>query len=210
MQISRSAVKVDGMTLLLDLATEVPGLLERADDLTSSDQHSDAAKLIEDMLALAGKIDRWHNSWSSWLVRSGFTVVAMERFPYMKTILGDDTTFEHAYKFPGFGVAYLHLIYWTCLCFLYAEILKIKGRYRDVPCSKPVMQIHRDLFQHVINMCQAVPWCCQPAAGSTGRFSLFVPLGFATKYFAKAGMFPQQKWCEKVGTIIYSSGIGPP
>ncbi|KAJ9622464.1 hypothetical protein H2203_006686 [Taxawa tesnikishii (nom. ined.)] len=209
LEISKEGSQTDMMTRLLDIAIKVPGLLEDTDNALGSGDEALAMKVMTDVVDALQRFHHWLTRWHDAIGEESYHLQDIEEFPaFVETC--DDRTFPKAFKFRSFQNGYLHCKYWLCRCFLQKAIMDLLARYPNLPCAWTPKEIDQDLLGDAINICQAIPYFCQPAASSTGRFSTFVPLRFVTLFFEARKMRAQQRWGEKVAATIYSQGIAPP
>ena len=143
------------------------------------------------------------------MARPAFTFVDVGEFKRFSSLCRN-MTFPLAVDFPVFLTGYLQSIYWLYMFTIHNTFAEVLKRYPDAKCVFSLDYLNKQVHQIAIYMCQMMPYFCEPAASSMGRFATFMPLIFSLKYFEARGMKDQLQWCQEVSEAVYKDGINPP
>lgn len=212
---------VDMATILYDSALQVPGVLERTDQLNSEspDHIADIDAILRDAKRLDAEIREWMADFkvrSKWLDPSEphlFWLTKIGNFPTF-TSLCSDRTIEEAYMFPSFMVAYLVLVCWDVQHFLRSAVQDLhKARYKAAtgwfPDAEDIVT-EEELTAYVMDMARCFPYMCEPVSSSTGIIGLFLPLRTVAWHFMKQGNWTMLKWVGAVRDSVFNKGMSPP
>lgn len=125
-----------------------------------------------------------------------------------------DRTFEFAFAFPSFPIAYLASLYWMCMHFLQTTVQRLHKLRHDVdhdwypPQEREVQE--DELLELVLNLCKTIPFFCEPIAGSTGHIGIFLPMRTAAIYFTQRGHWKYARWIGVVRNSVFTKGLAPP
>lgn len=69
-------------------------------------------------------------------------------------------------------------------------------------------QAEFDAETSAADLCMLIPWCTQPQNMAFSAVHSFMPLHFASSYYAKQGKVRQLAWCRKVSkSLVEKYGI---
>lgn len=210
----------DASTLFYDIAIQIPGLLERHDDLDLDSVT--AIRDVDDLLAesedLERKLREWFAGWRAWSTMSTRRQEIYETRPIEDfttfTLLCDDTTLTHAYTFPDFLIAYLHSLYWMSLYYMRSNTQSLHQHRHKIddnwyPSSEDVVP-QVELFDYILHLCRCIPFFVEPVSSSTGSIGIFLPMRCAAMYFAMHGHWEWLKWIGSVRNSVFVKGLSPP
>ncbi|OTA28178.1 hypothetical protein BTJ68_10872 [Hortaea werneckii EXF-2000] len=174
-----------------DAAIQVPGLLERYDDLSAGiGDGSTTVRDLEGLLAECGRIER--------KMRDCFW----------------GETFPHAYSFPSFSIAYLASLYWMCLHFLRTTVQQTHKLRHDLDLNwypDPEEEVNEEeLLELIFHLCKTIPFFCEPISGSTGHIGIFLPMRTAAIYFTQRGHWKFARWVGMIRSCVFTKGLAPP
>ncbi|GAB7359320.1 hypothetical protein MBLNU230_g5971t1 [Neophaeotheca triangularis] len=230
---------VDRSTWFCDVAVRLPGLLERHDRLADDIEVYEAGKadeswredgvkylllsnvdqLVTDCEMLELELRQWYYDWLA--MTNGEPKYTLEPIETFTTFTGlvTNRTFDHAYNFPNFMVGYLYSLYWLCiynmrvnlrsLCALreklesYSWTTFCKPRGPDWPSEE-------ELVGYVFDLCQCMPFFCEPISSATGNVGLFLPLRTAAFWFRDHAMWRHLVWIGEVREKCFVKGLSPP
>ncbi|KAK5122473.1 hypothetical protein LTR85_004057 [Meristemomyces frigidus] len=222
----------DSSTLFYDTAIQIPGVLERLDQLIQDPNlptphgettASDVDDLIQECERLESELRDWFADWQlRALLDQTFTpleggILYTERpiddFPTF-TSLCSDRTFDTAFTFPSFPVAYLASLYWMCLYFLRTSMQGLRKLRHEIDenwCPEADSAVVEDeLLMYVINLCRCLPFFCEPVSANTGQVGIFLPMRTAAIYFTSHGHWEYAKWIGAVRDSVFVKGLSPP
>lgn len=209
---------VDNSTLFYDTALQVPGVLERYDnlDLQSETLIEDIDAILIEAKRLEVEMKEWFGSFQAALKSDGkapWRLVDVEQFSTFAGLC-PDRTIDQAFEFPSFMVAYLIGVYWTVMHFMRATIQKLHTARHIVqkdwyPEPEDVVP-EEELLEYVMKLCRCFPYYCEPFSSSTGQIGIFLPLRTAAVYFTEHGHWRLLKWCGSVKDSVFTRGMHPP
>ncbi|KAK4542096.1 hypothetical protein LTR36_007127 [Oleoguttula mirabilis] len=185
----------DSSTLFYDTAIQIPGVLERLDQVihdpnTTSPRIETTALDVDNLLSECERLENeLRNFFADWQLRAllddGFTPMnnsgvlyseqPIDDFPTF-TSLCSDRTFDTAFLFPSFPVAYLTSLYWMCLYLLRTSaqgLHKLRHEIDETWHPSPDSAVTEDeLLVYAINLCKCVPFFCEPISSSTGMIGI--------------------------------------
>ena len=196
-----------------DAAISIPGLLERYDSLNPQDpDHLDS---IDAILAEAVNTEREMRTWLSTWAADGqqFESRPIEDFTNFATLC-PDRTFSAAHTFPNFMIAYLHSNYWLCMYFLRTTVRALHTAHaiavpEYIPPPTQVVS-EEEILEYVLNLCQCIPYFCEPASATTGCIGIFLPMRTAALYFLEHGTVARARWIGSVRRTVLNKGLVPP
>ena len=223
----------DVSILFYDTAIQIPGMLERYDSLISDpllaslDSYavlSSLDEILHECQRLDSELREWYSSWKLYasLGEAGSTTTAdgnlyhetsIDDFPTF-TSLCIDRTFDTAFMFASFPIAYLSSIYWICLHFLRTTIQSLHT-LRNVVDQTWYPEPHElvsadELLEYVFNLCKCIPYFCEPISSTTGQIGSFLPMRTAAIYFTSYGHWKYAKWIGAIRDSIFVKGLSPP
>ncbi|KAI7196095.1 hypothetical protein KC363_g1033 [Hortaea werneckii] len=223
-----------------DAAIQVPGLLERYDDLSAGmGDGSTTVRDLEGLLAECGRIERkLRDCFWGWELEhcflqetwtydthegeeargkkfpSFFTEEPIEKFPTFCQVFPDRETFPHAYTFPSFSIAYLASLYWMCLHFLRTTVQQTHKLRHDLDQTwypDPGEEVNEEeLLELIFHLCKTIPFFCEPISGSTGHIGIFLPMRTAAIYFTQRGHWKLARWVGMIRRCVFTKGLAPP
>lgn len=208
----------DDSTIFYDMAIQVPGLLERHDelDLDLPNVLRDIDRILEDSRSLESALRDWFVDWQSRATADGKEVCEIRPIDDFRTFtsLCPDRTFDHGYSFPDFMVAYLHSLYWMVMHYLRTNTQMLhKHRHQLVPdwYPSPNTIVQEDeLLNYILNLCQCMPFFVEPKCSSTGSIGIFLPMRCAAMYFSQHGHWDWLRWIGNVKSSVFVRGLAPP
>lgn len=209
---------IDASTFLYDMALQVPGLLERYDELDN--RASDAVERIDEILGEAKMLEMEMRDWfrnyqvrSKWSEEKLFELSDISNFPVFAGLV-KDRTLKEAYMFPNFMVSYLLSVYWDVMHFLRTMIQSLhKTRHKleqDWYPNPEDVVVEEELLEYAMNLCRCFPFFVEPISSSTGHIGIFLPLRTAAVYFTQHGHWAMLKWCGAVRDHAFTRGMKPP
>jgi hypothetical protein len=209
---------LDSSTLFYDMAIQIPGLLERHDelDLDHPKALEDIDKILADSNRLEADLRNWFVVWQAGAITE-FRIVCEQKpidsFPTF-TSLCSDRTFDHAYWFPDFLVAYLHSLYWTVMHYLRTNTQALhRHRHFLLPDWYPAEEHvvpENELLSYILSLCKCIPFFVEPISSSTGNVGIFLPMKCAAMYFTQHGHWQWLKWIGNVKNSVFVKGLAPP
>ncbi|KAI7222614.1 hypothetical protein KC333_g1060 [Hortaea werneckii] len=222
-----------------DAAIQVPGLLERYDDLVAgmgggSTTVMDLEGLLAECRSIEGKMRDCFWGWEfehaflqePWTYdlqqeeagggkhSSFFTEEPIENFPTFCQVFPDKETFPHAYAFPNFSIGYLASLYWMCLHFVRTTVQQTQKLRHDLDNTwypDPGEEVNeQELLELVFHLCKTFPFFCEPISGSTGHIGIFLPMRTAAIYFTQRGHWKFARWVGMIRSCVFTKGLAPP
>ena len=208
----------DASTIFYDSAIQVPGLLERHDelDLDLPTALEDIDTLLADSNKLETDLRKWFVDWQDRTVGCNDVLCESKPIDNFPTFISlcQDRTFDHAYMFPDFLIGYLHSIYWMVMHYLRTNTQMLhKHRHRLLPDWYPEANavVHEnELRGYILNLCQCIPFFVEPISSSTGSVGIFLPMRCAAMYFQEHGHWQWLKWIGNVKSSVFVKGLAPP
>lgn len=209
---------LDSSTLFYDTAIQIPGLLERHDalDLDLPTALEDIDKLLFDSSRLETEMRNWFIEWQAQSVLDHRILCEhkpIEEFTVFLSLC-QDRTFDHAYWFPDFLIAYLHSLYWLVMHYLRTNTQALhKHRHEllhDWYPSEDIVVRENELLGYVLNLCKCIPFFGEPISSSTGSVGIFLPMRCAAMYFTQHGHWQWLKWVGNVRSSVFVKGLAPP
>ncbi|KAK1824184.1 hypothetical protein LTR12_001485 [Friedmanniomyces endolithicus] len=205
----------DESSVIHDIAVQVPGILEHYDNLDpqhkSYTSHIDA--LLSDAAALEQEMRIWQSDCHKSTLGPPYHLRPVADFPTFAALCSD-RTFPTAHMFPGFTAAYLHATYWVCMYFLRATVRALHvARAAAVTGWNPnpsQLVSEEEMTGYIVNLCQCIPYFCEPATATTGCIESFLPMRTAAQYFLDRGMRMQVRWVGNVRNSVFNKGLAPP
>ena len=208
----------DSSTFFYDIALQIPGVLERHDalDIKSPTAVEDINDILKDSAYLGSQMRQWYKGWRT---RTSFdNVVIYELRPIHEfptfTSLCSDRTFDKAFMFPDFMVAYLHSLYWMLMYELRKNIQSLQKLKHQVLKNwypeKDDIVPEDELLGYCLNLCQCIPYFVEPVSNSTGSIGIFLPMRTAAMYFTAQGHWHWLKWVGAVRNSVFVRGLTPP
>ena len=209
---------LDHSTSFYDKAIQVPGLLERHDklDLELPSALDDIDRLLADCDKLEGELRHWFTEWQEQGKLEYRTLrlrTPIDEFPTFTTLC-KDRTFEEAYWFYDFLVAYLHSLYYMVMHYLRTDIQSLH-RHRHTllpdwyPKAKSVVP-EDELLGLILELCRCIPFFVEPISSSTGHIGIFLPMRCASIYFREHDHWKYLKWIGEVKGTVFTKGLVPP
>ncbi|KAK6442424.1 hypothetical protein LTR95_001332 [Oleoguttula sp. CCFEE 5521] len=203
---------------LFDMTIQVPGLLQRFDELDENDPMTllDADLLMLECERIASELrdwlDRYHDSIHSHGMQP-YTLTAISDFPTYASLVSD-RTMPTAYRFTGFLTAYVHSQYWIAMFHVRSTIKAIRELRQNMDQSSPSdiagAVTDEELTSHVYDMCRCFPSFVDPDAGTQGHIGIFLPLGIAMLYFLTRKNWKWVRWALHVKEHVFSKGLSQP
>lgn len=208
----------DESTKYYDVAIQIPGMLQAHDeiDLDSPTAVGDIDRVLEESTRLEMKLRTWYAERQAGAAtgsRNDCELRPIDEFETF-TSLVSDRTFDHAYVFPDFLVAYLYSIYWMAMYYLRANIQSLqKLRHRILedwyPGSKAAVP-EDELLGYILDLCQCIPFFVEPVSNSAGHIGIFMPMRAAALYFTEHSHWRWLKWVGEVKNNVFIKGLAPP
>ncbi|KAK0881027.1 hypothetical protein LTR87_005148 [Friedmanniomyces endolithicus] len=160
----------DSSTLFYDAAIQVPGLLQRYDQL--GDTVALSLENIDDLLRECEQIEQCLRDWLlNWEIRFAFEGVGIyEECPIDDfatfTDSVQDRTFETAFRFPEFPIAWLASVYWLSMFHLRLNIQSLHKLRHELetdwlPTAESAVE-EDELSTYITNLCRCIPFFCEP------------------------------------------------
>ncbi|KAK3068520.1 hypothetical protein LTR53_013846 [Teratosphaeriaceae sp. CCFEE 6253] len=208
----------DSSTLFYDAAIRIPGLLERYDGLGGVVALS--AENIDAILRDCEELDHQLRDWFfDWEVRFAFEGQGLyEERPIDEfttfTSCVQDRTFETAFWFRDFPIAYLASVYWLSMYHLRFNMQSLhklrhdldRDWFPDPSCAVP----EDELATYITHLCRTIPFFTEPISSSTGHVGIFLPLSTAAGYFIQRARWAEAKWIGLVRASVFTRGLSPP
>ena len=214
----RVPLKKDQSTLFYEWAIQVPGLLERHDqlDLGSDTALEELDTLMQDSADIEREMREWFAGWEA-IASHAFgglaELVPITEFP---TFIGlcDDDAFKMALRFPDFLIGYLQTVYWMTMHFLRTNTQSLHKKRHQLlrdwyPAPEEEVQ-EKELMEYILNLCQSIPFFCEPESSSSGSVAIFLPMRTAAVYFTAHGHWRLLKWIGCVRNNVFVKGLKPP
>lgn len=214
----RVPVKKDQSSLFYEWGIRVPGLLERHDqlDLQSETALEELDAILKESSEIEHELRMWFAGWSviAELEFGGlWTTKSILEFPTFMGLVGDDA-FETGFWFPDFLIGYLLTVYWMTMHFLRESIQslhKTRHRLQHDWFPDPAQEVHEDeLLGYILNLCQSMPFFCEPESSSIGSVGIFLPMRTAAMYFTAHGHWRLLRWIGAVRDNAFVKGVRPP
>ena len=198
-------------------ALQVPGLLQRRDEL---DSEADGVveqldKILEDSSALEAALGEWYANWHDHHTskQMAYELRPIEEFATF-ALLCPDRGFTHAFRFSDYLIAYLYSMYWLVIDHLRANTQSLqKLRHQLVEDWYPEPEeavLEDEILDYVLKLCQCIPYFIEPSSGPTGDINMFVPMRTAAFYFREHGHWKWLKWIGCVRDNAFVRGLSPP
>ncbi|KAK1074893.1 hypothetical protein LTR74_000737 [Friedmanniomyces endolithicus] len=192
----------DSSTLFYDAAIQVPGLLQRYDQL--GDTVALSLENIDDLLRECEQIEQCLRDWLlNWEIQFAFEGVGMyEERPIDDFVTFTDSvqdrTFETAFRFPEFPIAWLASVYWLSMFHLRLNVQSLHKLRHELETDwlpTPETAVEEDeLSTYITNLCRCIPFFCEPISSSTGHIGIFLPLTTAAGYFIQHARSREARW----------------
>ncbi|KAI7341220.1 hypothetical protein KC315_g254 [Hortaea werneckii] len=222
-----------------DAAIQVPGLLERYDDLVmgmgvGSTTVMDLEGFLVECRSIEGKMRDCFWGWGfehaflqePWTYdlqqeeagggenSTFFTEEPIENFPTFCQVFPDKQTFPHAYAFPNFSIGYLASLYWMCVHFVRTTVQQTHKLRHDLDKTwypDPGEEVNeQELLELIFHLCKTFPFFCEPISGSTGHIGIFLPMRTAAMYFTQRGHWKFARWVGMIRNCVFTKGLAPP
>lgn len=214
----RVPLKKDQSVFFYDWAIQVPGLLERHDNLDLGCEG--VLEEIDDLLVECREMERELKKWfAGWQAVSAIDhgpvceLAPIADFPTFLSLCPDDA-FDQAFMFPDFLIGYLQTMYWMTIFELRTAIQSLhKYRHRLLTdwYPDPAEEVAEcELFAYVLNLCKSIPYFCEPSCNSSGSIGIFLPLRTAAMYLTAHGHWRLLKWLGCVKNNVFVKGLRPP
>ncbi|TKA83917.1 hypothetical protein B0A55_00229 [Friedmanniomyces simplex] len=205
----------DQSSIIQNIAVQLPGLLEQYDGLDP--RHEDHVHRIDSIITEGAGIEQELRTWRSDLDHSTggpqCETCPVAHFPSFAALCSD-RTFNTAHMFSSFTAAYLHCTYWLCLYFLRTTVRALYiARATAVDGWSPgpaQVVLEEEILAYIVNLCQCIPYFCEPASAAAGCIEIFLPLRTAAQYFLERGMWMQVRWIGNVRKSVLNKGLAPP
>ena len=214
----KSPLARDESTKFYDVAIQVPGLLQRHDELDI--ELPTAIPEIDDILRESKRLEvglhKWYAEWQTSLMQREdyqLSLRPIDDFASFKGLVAD-RTFEHAYMFPDFLVGYYHSLYWMVLFHIRCNaqsLQELRNRLepRWGPCDEAFVA-ESELLSYVLGLCQCIPFFVEPICGSSGQVAIFMPMRTAAHYLEDQGHWKWLSWLREVRDNVFVKGLAPP
>lgn len=208
----------DQSTQFYDVAIQVPGVLQRHDeiDLNASTAMSDIDRVLEDSIRLEAELKGWYAEWQacSTIENQNYCELRpIDEFESFTTLVSD-RTFEYAYRFPDFLVAYLYSVFQMVMFHIRSNIQslqKLRHRILDDWYPQPSDAVPEDeILGYVLDLCRCIPTFVEPSSNSAGNIGIFLPMRTAAMYFTDRGHWQLLKWIGAVRNKVFVKGLAPP
>ncbi|KAK1822544.1 hypothetical protein LTR12_003107 [Friedmanniomyces endolithicus] len=205
----------DESSVIHDIAVQVPGILEQHDNLDpqheSYTSHIDA--LLTDAAALEQEMRTWQSNSHKSTLGPPYHLRPVADFPTFAALCSD-RTFATAHMFPGFTAAYLHATYWVCMYFLRSTVRALHVARASAVTGwspSPSQSVEEEeMTGYIVDLCQCIPYFCEPATATAGCIESFLPMRTAAQYFLDRGMRMQVRWVGNVRRSVFNKGLAPP
>lgn len=203
--------QADPYVALYDVVVQVPGVLERADSLSTAESiPADFSGLCRDICQLRSDLEGWKEEKHVDVGREIHRIIDvrdMKEFAHMCL----DRTFQTVFDFDSVNICSQFQLYWTSLLLLDFTLLSICRRFQvSEPFPRLQLEdfttrteedIERDLFVSATSYCRSIPFCCEPESASIGRIGTFL-LRITQSYFEQCGHCKELEWCKNVQSML--------
>ena len=208
----------DSSTRFYNIAFEVPGLLERYDELDDEPEPiiSDIDRLLADCGSLETRLRSWYSHFHAQLLQSrGMTYQSLpisSFAPFCESVT--EPTLPSAFRFSNFMIAYLHSLYWMSMFYLRRAtqgLHMIRNQLDNdwLPDNEHI--VHEDeIVMYILNMMQCFPFFCEPISSDAGHIGIFLPMRTAAFYFREKSQWQYMKWIGQVRDNVFNKGLSPP
>ena len=191
---------------MVDLATAIPGMLEKFDVLRESDSDTtqDLAQLLDECKELQILMNRWKDG-----TKKGATprvikhdVLDADGYPFDTDLWFENHLFVHA-----------RLIYYACCLALNeaAEGIMVALELRGQEVAKSAEPSSMGEFfkaeRHAANICRTVTYCLQPEMGAWGANIINFPANLAFAYYQRIGHTAATDWLRKAFQGVKLRGV---
>jgi len=222
----------EASVLFYDAAIQVPGLLERHDELSMDEVTTETAGVVlggvEKLLLECSHIEialrDWFTDWQTHalldpdptnILPEGllYSEQPIDFFPTFLSLV-PDRTFPTAFTFPDFATAYLASLYWLSMYYLRSTIQPLHRLRHDLdrawyPDSTTAVS-EPEILDCISNLCRCIPYFAEPVSSSGGHIAIFLPMRTAAIYFTTHGLWQQAKWVGMVKNGVFTKGLAPP
>lgn len=214
----QSSLVRDESTLFYDIAIQVPGMLQKYDeiDIETSTALSDIDSVLKESVRLESELRSWFAEWKASATienRNDCELRPIHEFTTFASLVSD-RTFQHAYRFLDFLVAYLHSVYWMVMFHIRTNIQslqKLRHRVLHDWYPSPEDAVSEDeLLGYVLSLCQCIPTFLDPQSASAGHIGIFMPMRTAAIYFTEHGHWRLLRWVGEVKNNVFTKGLAPP
>ncbi|KAK4501013.1 hypothetical protein PRZ48_006819 [Zasmidium cellare] len=195
---------------------QIPGLLERCDNLDVESSLDDIDDLLLDCEALLSSMRAEVAMLSSCTVKNGkacFTLVDITTYTTFTTLV-HDRTLDRAYWFSSYLNCYLYSQYWLRMFLLRGCMQQSHSlRQQVVPDWTPERDVavsETELLGYVMNLCRCIPYMVEPSNNTIGTICSFFPIHIATQYFREHGHRQWCEWSRCVRMAVFSKGLSIP
>jgi len=208
----------DSSTLFYDAAIQIPGLLERYDQLGGSvalsTENCDA--VLRDAEAVEQSLKDWFFDWELRFAFQGeglYDELPIESFPTFTASISD-RTFTTAFWFREFPIAYLASVYWLSMYHLRSTLQALHKLRHDLDGTwfpDPAQAVpEEEVSTYVTNLCRTIPFFAEPISSSTGHVGMFLPLTTSATYFVRHARWAEARWVGVVRASVFTRGLSPP
>ncbi|OQN98455.1 hypothetical protein B0A48_15725 [Cryoendolithus antarcticus] len=203
---------------LFDVTIQVPGLLQRFDELDDDGPMAllDADLLMMDCERIESELRKWLDRYHDSIHSHGlqpFTLVTVNEFSTYASLISD-WTMPTAYRFTGFLPAYVHSQYWIAMFHVRTTIKAIRELRQNLDQSSPSdiagAVTDEELTSYIYDLCRCFPSFVEPDAGTQGHIGIFLPLGLALGHFRARNNLKWLRWAAHVKQHIFSKGLSQP
>lgn len=204
--------------IFYDAAIQVPGMLERTDDLRESMAPSarNIDALLGEITGLTNRLKGWFRGWEAAAAAQGHQLKMLRpvgHFTQFSTRCAD-RTLTRAYHFPSFHIGYMHSLLWLCVHALRTCVQQLTGLRKSLDATwTPIHHLivtEDELQEYVLDLCRCIPFFCEPLSGSIGHIAIFLPMRVIATYFGPRRQWTWLKWIGAVKANIFTQGLSPP
>lgn len=193
------------MDRMVDLGTQVPGILEKVDRLRESDADTanDFLGVLDECKDLQTKMNRW---------KEGTKKSAIPRLVKHDSI-EDDYPFETDLWFENHLFVHARLVYYACSLALgevVDDILKaLNLRDQKRPESTDLASLKElcNAERHALNICRTIAYCLQPEMGAWGANIINFPANLAFQFYQRIGHTAATNYLQKAFQNVKGRGL---
>ena len=213
LKLTAEHAKHNQFVALYDITLQIPGVLERVDNLkVSEDFQQDHGSVCAEMCRLRNELEDWlHKFYTDRSIQCYKIVDVRDMKEFARLCL--DRTFQTVFSFQSTQSCSQQQLFWTSCLILDFTLLSMHRRMFDSSrdprirlkalTSRSEADIERDMFVAATSYCRSLPFCCEPETASVGRIGTFL-LRLVQNYFEQSGHCRELEWCTAVREMLQS------
>ncbi|KAK5046525.1 hypothetical protein LTR84_008328 [Exophiala bonariae] len=191
---------------LIDMAVQVPGLLEKFDLILDKDQdiEFDLLQVLEECKDLQIRMNRW---------KDGTKGSAVPRVQKHDSSDPSGYPFETDLWFENHLFVQARVFYYTCSLALaeaatgIVRALDLRDHHLpDTAEPNPLLELFT-AEKHAANICRSVPYCIQPEMSALGANIINFPANLAYAFYQRAGHRSVVRWLVKAFEDVKARGV---